>query len=74
MMVAQITVDVSQWLEAFQVLGPFLGIALFLSLVQGLIIARINDRRLRVWSQAACIVLIIASCATALFVGAINSF
>ena len=73
-MLGQITVDVAEWLEAFQILGPFLGIALFLSLVQAVIIAKFKDRRLRVWSQAATIALIVASCLAALIVGAINSF
>ena len=71
---AQITVDVSEWLEAFQVLGPFLGIALFLSLVQVIIIAKFKDMRLRLYAQAAVITLIIAACTTALIVGMLNAF
>ena len=67
-------IDVKQWLDAYAVLGPFLGIALFLSLVQVLIIAKFKDKKLRVWSQAAVITLIITACLAALILGAVNSF
>ncbi len=72
-MLAQITIDVSGWQDAFATLGPFLGVAALLALWQIYVVKRIESRPLRTWLLCGSSGVIIVACTLALVVGFLNS-
>ena len=69
---AQITIDVSGWQDAFTTLGPFLGVAAGLALWQLYVVGKIESRPLRTWLLCGSSVLIIVAAGVAILVGFLN--
>lgn len=70
---AQITIDVSGWQDAFSTLGPFLGVAMLLAVWQLYVVKRIESRPLRTWLLCGSSILIIIAAGAAILVGFLNS-
>lgn len=73
MQLAQITIDVAGWQDAFATLGPFIGVAALLAVWQLYVVKKISNRTARTWLLCCSSGIIIIACTLALVVGFLNS-
>lgn len=70
----EININPAAWLEAFTVLGPFMGVAAALAMWQLYVVRRVDNRVVRTWLLCGSSTLILIACALALVMGYINSY